>query len=67
MRSSLLAPVDLMEFQTTEACSSLDLTRVKYGWRRHSRDDKGKATQQSRPHNLVQNENMWWRDDENEV
>jgi hypothetical protein len=30
MRSSLLASVDVMEFQTTEAYSNLDLTKVKY-------------------------------------
>jgi hypothetical protein len=30
MRSSLLASVDVIEFHTTEACSNLGLTKVKY-------------------------------------
>jgi hypothetical protein len=38
MRSSLLASVEVMEFQTTEAYSNLDLTKVKYNTYRHSRE-----------------------------
>jgi hypothetical protein len=30
MRSSLLASVEVMEFQTAQAYSNLDLTKVKY-------------------------------------
>jgi hypothetical protein len=39
MRSSLLASVDVTEFQTTEAYSSLDLTKVRYSVYKHSRDN----------------------------
>jgi hypothetical protein len=39
MRSSLLASVDVIEFQTTEAYSNLDLTEVKYSTYKHSREE----------------------------
>jgi hypothetical protein len=39
MRSSLLASVEEMEFQTTEAYSNLDLTKVKYSTYKHSREE----------------------------
>jgi hypothetical protein len=43
MRSSLLASVDLIEFQTTDAYSSLDLTNVVYNLSIHSTDEKLKV------------------------
>jgi hypothetical protein len=39
MRSSLLASVDVTEFQATEAYSSLDLTKVRYSVYKHSREE----------------------------
>jgi hypothetical protein len=43
MRSSLFASVDIIEFQTTDAYSSLDLTNVIYNVSIHSRDGKLKV------------------------
>jgi hypothetical protein len=40
MRSSLLASVNVIEFQTEDAYSSLDLTNVVYNLSIHSRDEK---------------------------
>jgi hypothetical protein len=40
MRSSLFASVDVIEFQTTDAYSSLDLTNAIYNVSIHSRDEK---------------------------
>jgi hypothetical protein len=40
MRSSLLASVDVTEFQTTEAYSSLGLTNVVYSLSIHSKNEK---------------------------
>jgi hypothetical protein len=42
MRSSLFASVDVTEFQTTEAYSSLGTTMVKYNIYRHSKVEKVK-------------------------
>jgi hypothetical protein len=39
MGSSLLASVDVTEFQTTEAYSNLDLTNVKYSIYKHSTEE----------------------------
>jgi hypothetical protein len=39
MGSNILASVDVMEFQTTEAYSNLDLTKVKYSIYKHSREE----------------------------
>jgi hypothetical protein len=39
MRSSLLASVDVIEFQTTDAYSILDLTNVMYNRSIHSSDE----------------------------
>jgi hypothetical protein len=44
MCSSLLASIDVIEFQTTEACSSLDVTRVKYNMYIYSMDEEMKVT-----------------------
>jgi hypothetical protein len=54
MRSSLLASVDVTEFQTTDAYSSLDLTNVIYTLSIHSRDEKLKVMLQTRPNSLIQ-------------
>jgi hypothetical protein len=43
MRSSLLASVDVIEFQKTDAYSSLDLTNVVYNLSIHSTDEKLKV------------------------
>jgi hypothetical protein len=43
MRSSLLASVDVIEFQTTEAYSNLDLTNVKYSTYKQSREENLKV------------------------
>jgi hypothetical protein len=43
MRSSLLASVVVIEFQTTEAYSSLDLIKVQYNIYREPREEKGKV------------------------
>jgi hypothetical protein len=39
MRSSFLAPLDVIEFQATDKCSSLDVTSVIYNLYRHPRDE----------------------------
>jgi hypothetical protein len=41
--SNLLASVDIIEFQITEAYSSLDLMRVKYNRYRHSMEEIGEG------------------------
>jgi hypothetical protein len=43
MRSSLLASVVVIEFQTTEAYSSFDLIKVQYSIYREPREEKGKV------------------------
>jgi hypothetical protein len=48
MRSSLLASVDVIEFQTTEAYSNLDLTNVKYSTYKQSREDNLKVMERIR-------------------
>jgi hypothetical protein len=53
MRSSLLALVDVIEFQTVEMYSSLALSEVKYNTYMHSRDEKLKVMLRTRPKNLV--------------
>jgi hypothetical protein len=58
MCSSLLASVVVIEFQTTEAYSSLDLTKVKYKIRRQSREENEKVKIQTSPNNLMHCENM---------
>jgi hypothetical protein len=40
MHSSLLAPVDVIEFHTTEAYSNLGLTKVRYKTYKYSREEK---------------------------
>jgi hypothetical protein len=54
MRSSLLASVDIIEFQTTDAYSSLDLTNAMYNLSIHSRDEKLKVILTTRPNSLTQ-------------
>jgi hypothetical protein len=49
---SLLASVDVIEFQTTEANSSLDLINVIYNLSIHSRDEKLKVMLRTRPKSL---------------
>jgi hypothetical protein len=44
MRSNLLASVDVNEFQTTDAYSSLDLTNVMYNLSVHTREVESNAT-----------------------
>jgi hypothetical protein len=53
MRSSLLASVDIIEFQTTDAFSSLDLTNVLYKLSIHSSDEKLKVMLRTRPNGLI--------------
>jgi hypothetical protein len=43
MRSSLLASVDIIDFQTTDAYSILDLTNAMYNLSKHSKDEKLKG------------------------
>jgi hypothetical protein len=43
MRSSLLASVVVIEFQTTEAYASFDLSKVQYSIYREPREEKGKV------------------------
>jgi hypothetical protein len=62
MRSSVLASVVVIEFQTTEAYSSLDLTKVKYNIYiyiyRHSREENEKVKVRTSPSNLIHCANM---------
>jgi hypothetical protein len=58
MRSSVLASVDVIEFQTTEAYATLDLTRVKYNRYMHLRDEKENVMLRTRPKNLIHRENI---------
>jgi hypothetical protein len=58
MRSSLLAPVDAIEFQITEAYSNLDLTNVKYIAYKQSREENLKVMERIRPNGFMQSENM---------
>jgi hypothetical protein len=44
MRASLSASLDVKEFQTKNAYSTVDLTNVKYNMNIHSRDEKLKVT-----------------------
>jgi hypothetical protein len=53
MRSSLLASVDVFEFQATDAYSSLDLTNVIYDLCVHSREEKVKAMLRTRLNSLI--------------
>jgi hypothetical protein len=58
MRSSLLASVVVIEFRTTEAYSSFDLTKVKYNIYRQSREENEKVKVRTSPNNLIHCENM---------
>jgi hypothetical protein len=44
MRSRFLASVDVIEFQTTEAYSNLDLTNVKYSTYKQSKEENLKVS-----------------------
>jgi hypothetical protein len=57
MRSSLLASVDVREFQTIEAYSNLDLTNVKYSTYKLSREEYLKVIERIRPNNFMHSEN----------
>lgn len=54
MRFNLLASVDVIEFQTTETYSTLDLTNIKYNMNINSRDEESKVMLRTRPYNLIQ-------------
>jgi hypothetical protein len=56
MRSSLLAPVDVIEFQTTEEYPNLDLTNVKCSTYRQSREEYLKAMERNRPNSFMHSE-----------
>jgi hypothetical protein len=58
MRSSLLTTVDVIEFQTTEAYSNLDLTNVKYSTYKQSREENLRARERIRPNSFMQSEIM---------
>jgi hypothetical protein len=58
MRFTLFASVGVIELQTTEAYSTLDLTNVKYNVNIHSRDEKLKVMLRTRHYNLIQSENI---------
>jgi hypothetical protein len=49
MRSSLLASVDVIEFQTTDAYANLDLTNTMYNLSIHSTDEKLKVMLRTGP------------------
>jgi hypothetical protein len=57
MRSSLFASVDVIEFETKDAYSSLDLTNGIYNVSIHSGDEKLKVMLRTRPNSLIQREN----------
>jgi hypothetical protein len=57
MVSSLLASVDVIEFQTAEAYSSFDLSNVKYNRHKQSRDENLKLMERIRPNSLIRSEN----------
>jgi hypothetical protein len=52
MHSSLLASVDVIEFQTTEAYSNLDPNDVKYNIYKQSRDENLKVMERIRPNSF---------------
>jgi hypothetical protein len=56
----LLAPVDVIEFQTTEAYSNLDLTNAKYSTYmcKQSREGNLKVVDRIRPSSFMHSENM---------
>jgi hypothetical protein len=48
----------MIEFQTAEAYSNLDLTDVKYGTYKQSREENLKVMKQIRPNRFMHSENM---------
>jgi hypothetical protein len=54
IHSGLLPSVDVIEFQTTEAYSSLDLTNIIYNMYIHSNDENVDVIQRTRHNNLMQ-------------
>jgi hypothetical protein len=56
MRSSFLASVDVTEFQTTEACSNLDLTNIKYSTYKQSKEENLKVMERIRPNSFMHSE-----------
>lgn len=57
MLSSLMALVDMIEIQNTEAYSILDLTNIKYSIYKQSRDENLKIVEPIKPNNLMHSEN----------
>jgi hypothetical protein len=57
MCSSMLAPVDMIEFQTTEAYSVLVLSNVKYSTYKQSREENVKVMERIRPNRFMHSEN----------
>jgi hypothetical protein len=58
MCSSLLASVDVMEFQTTQAYSNLDLTNGNYSMYKQSREENLKVMERIRPNSFIHSENI---------
>jgi hypothetical protein len=54
----LFASVDVMEFQTTEAYSTLALTKVAYNTNMHSRVEKLNVILRIKPSNFIHWENI---------
>jgi hypothetical protein len=54
MRSSLLVLVGVIEFQTTDAYSKLNLTNAMYNLSIHSREEELKVMLRTRPNSLTQ-------------
>lgn len=57
MPFNLFASVGIIEYQTTGAYYSFDLTGQKYNAFRHSRDEKEIVAMRTRSNNLI-----WWND-----
>jgi hypothetical protein len=56
--SSLLASVDVTEFQNAEIYSNLDLTNVKYSTYEHYREENLKVMERIRPKSFMNSKNM---------
>jgi hypothetical protein len=59
MHSSLLASVDIIEFQTADGFSLIDLTKAINNLCLHSRDEKVNVMLRSRRNSLITWEKMW--------
>jgi hypothetical protein len=58
MGSRVLASADVTEFQTTEAYSNLDLSKVKYSTYKQSREENLKVMERIRPKSFMHSENI---------